>query len=109
VFDHWRTLLNHPTAKLDDKRRRTIRAALKAGYGVDQLLTAIDGCANSPWHMGKNDRQTVFDGLELILRDAAHIDKFIRLASTPPPDDHDPVAAFVRQGNFIEGEVLGRA
>lgn len=76
VFDHWRTVMNHPRAALDPKRRKAITAALKIGYTADELREAIDGCKASAWHMGANDRRTVFDGLDLILRDAAHIDKF---------------------------------
>ena len=79
VFDHWRVVMAHPNAKLDDKRKKAIKAALKLGYGAHDLAKAIDGCKKSKWHMGANDRSTVFDGLDLILRDAAHIDKFIAL------------------------------
>lgn len=83
VFDHWRSVMNHPKAKIDPKREKAIKSAIGLGYTVSDLCLAIDGCRNSPWHMGKNDRATVFDGLDLILRDAAHIDKFIREAAKP--------------------------
>jgi len=81
VFDHWREVLKHPQAKLDEKRIKAIASALRLGYSVDQLRTAIDGCSRTPHNMGQNDRNTVYDDLGLILRDADHIDRFIRNAS----------------------------
>lgn len=33
--------------------------------------------------MGKNDRGTKYNGLNLILRDADHIDKYIAMAENP--------------------------
>lgn len=84
VFQHWTTTMGHPKAKLDDKRKRAIRNALKLGYSAENLKAAIDGCKLSPFHQGQNDRSEVYDELTLVLRDAGHIDKFIRLASASP-------------------------
>lgn len=109
VFEFWQQAMRHPNAKLDDKRRKAIKQALDLGYTVDQLKTAVEGCARSPWHMGQNDRGEVYDDISLICRDAQHIDKFIRNATTAPLDN-DPVAQFIREGgNVIEGEVIGHA
>lgn len=83
IFEWWRATLQHPTAKLDPKRKRTIQAALDLGYSVEQLKIAIAGCASSAWHMGKNDKRRRYDALDLILRDAEHIDQFIGLRMTP--------------------------
>lgn len=82
VFDHWRERMGHTKAKLDEKRKKLIRSALKTGYTKDDLIEAIDGCAKSPFHMGNNDRGSVFDGLDLILRSASKIDSFIKLNRT---------------------------
>lgn len=79
VFDHWKTVMGHPAAKLDRKRKKTIEAALALGYTAEQLKIAIAGCASSAWHRGKNDRGRVYDALDLILRDAEHIDQFISI------------------------------
>jgi hypothetical protein len=84
VFDHWRDVHGHPQAKLDDKRRRVIRSAL-AKYSEADLCMAISGYRNSPHHMGQNERSTVYDDIELLLRDAKHIDAGIRFYSTGPP------------------------
>jgi len=83
VFAHWRSVMDHPRSTLDGKRRRAIKAAL-ALYPVDALCESISGYRNSPHHMGQNDRATVYDDLELLLRDAAHIDAGLRFARDPP-------------------------
>lgn len=83
VFEHWQTVFNHPQAKLDDKRKRYIRQALKSGYTVIQLKQAIDGCSRTPHNIGQNDRGQVYDGIHVIFRDADQIDRFIRNADQP--------------------------
>jgi len=84
VFDHWRLTMDHQQAKLDDKRTRIIRKALLAGYDTGQLVVAIDGCKQTPWNMGDNPGGTVYDSIDLILRDAEHIDRFIKHFDNPP-------------------------
>jgi len=83
VFDHWRQVFNHPSAALDPKRTATIKRALK-GYTAADLCESISGYLNSGHHMGQNDRNTVYDGLHLLLRDADHIDAGLRFARAPP-------------------------
>lgn len=83
VFAYWQKVMQHPKAKLDRKRRQKIRDRLKDGYSTDDLMRAIDGCKRSPHHMGQNDRGTVYDDIELICRDAPHVDKFVKLADQP--------------------------
>ena len=77
VFEHWRQTLNHPKAKATPERKRIIARALKT-YSVEECQRAITGCSRSPHHMGQNDRRTRYDDLELILRDAKHIEGFLR-------------------------------
>lgn len=81
VFEHWRTKLGHERAVLDDKRRRKIVAALKS-HGLGVALRAIDGCAESDFHMGRDERSNGkrYDDLELILRNASKIETFAALA-----------------------------
>ena len=83
VFRYWQEVMSHPKAKLDRKRRQKIRDRLADGYSTDDLMQAIDGCKRSPHHMGDNDRGTVYDDIELICRDAPHVDKFLKLANEP--------------------------
>jgi hypothetical protein len=80
VFAYWQKTMDSPRSQLDDKRRKAIKGALKL-YEPRQVCEAILGCSRSSWHMGENDRRHKFNGLDLILRDADHIDKFIELAS----------------------------
>ena len=47
------------------------------GYAVEDLCIAIDGCKASRWHMGENDRRRQYINIELIFRDADHIDDFM--------------------------------
>jgi hypothetical protein len=83
VFDHWRTTHGHPNARLDDRRRRVIRTALRA-YTEADLCESITGYLASPHHMGQNDRGTRYDAIDLFLRDAKHIDAGIAFARNPP-------------------------
>ncbi len=81
VFDHWRSAWNHPNAKLDAKRSRVIRDALKL-YAADTLCAAISGYLKSPHHTGHNDRKTVYDDIGLLLRDAKHIEAGLEFAKS---------------------------
>lgn len=85
VFEHWKQIHDHPKSQLDDKRVKLIRVALKS-YSAEQLCQAIDGYKNSPHHMGQNDRKTVYDDIELFLRDAKHIDAGLKFADAGTTD-----------------------
>ncbi len=89
IFDHWRKVWNHPKSQLDGKRRKAILAALKLGYTVDDLCESIAGYLQSPHHRGENDRQTVYDSIDLLLRDASHIDAGLAFTRGPPPQTSD--------------------
>lgn len=89
VFSYWQTIFDHPKAKLDNKRKQKIEKALKL-YSMDDLKKAIDGCSKSKFHLGMNDSGTKYDGIELIFRDAEHVEKFIALAV--PAQTHTPIA-----------------
>lgn len=83
IFKYWQSELNHPRAAFDDKRKALIKKHLKH-YSVDDLKKAIYGCSVTPHNMGDNDRGERYDSIELILRDAAHIDRFMKNADNPP-------------------------
>lgn len=84
IFEHWKTVMQHPNAKLDPKRRKLIISALGFGYEAQELCWAITGCSLTPHNMGHNDRNQRFDGLHIILRDADQIDRFVRHYHSPP-------------------------
>lgn len=77
VFTHWVIIMGKKRARLDEKRRRTIKARLADGYEVQDLLDAINGNYLSPFHQGDNADRTVYNELSLICRDSEHIDRFI--------------------------------
>lgn len=86
IFDHWKGAHRHPNARLDDKRRKVISKALD-GYSEADLCQCISGYLNSPHHMGQNKRDTVYDDIELMLRDAKHIDAGLKFYAEPPRKD----------------------
>ena len=76
VFDEWVNVTSRTGATVfSDKRRRVIRRAL-ADYPLADVLDAVRGWRNSPHHRGENDTRTVYNDIELLLRDAAHIERF---------------------------------
>lgn len=81
VFEHWRTTMNKPRARLDARRSKLVAARLADGYDVATLLLAIDGCRRSVWHQGANDRGRRYCDLSLICRDAEHVDMFAEIAT----------------------------
>ncbi|WP_126284499.1 hypothetical protein [Burkholderia stagnalis] len=84
VFAYWQQIMSSPRSKLDDKRRSLIVRALSVGYTLDELKSAIRGCSRSPFHMGVNEQQRAYNGLELILRNAEKIDSFRQIDAHPP-------------------------
>lgn len=82
VFDYWRQIMGHERARMDAARQTVIRKRLADGYTVEDLMLAIEGCAASAFHMGENERGQRYDSLTLILRDADHVDKFMRAGET---------------------------
>jgi hypothetical protein len=76
VFTYWKTFCSKPRSILDDKRRLCIGAAIH-DYGVEQCLHAIQGCTYSDFHMGRNKNNKKYNDVELILRDARHIEQFL--------------------------------
>ena len=81
IFDFWKMTLHHLRSNLDVKRRALIKARLKEGYTEEQLTEAVVGCSRSNFHQGQNDKGKIYDGLELIFRDASHVDQFLKLAA----------------------------
>ena len=75
VFQAWQEAARKPRSRLDDKRRRRIKAALKH-YPLEDVLDAVRGWQCSPHHCGQNPQRTVYNDLDLLLRDSAHIENF---------------------------------
>jgi Helix-turn-helix domain len=84
VFAAWQQATGHTRSRLDEKRKRVIRRAL-AAYPIEDVCAAVRGWRHSPHHRGENDRHTVYDDIELLLRDAEHIERFRDLDQRGPP------------------------
>ena len=79
VFNYWvdQTWIKRgPRPKLTDPRWRKIELAIYE-YGLEEAKMAIRGCTLSPFHMGDNKMRRRYTDIELVLRDAAHIERFI--------------------------------
>lgn len=68
---------------LTPERRRLILKQLKH-YPLDDVVDAVRGWRWSAHHRGENDRGTVYNDLELVLRDAKHVEMFRDLERNPP-------------------------
>lgn len=109
VFDHWRQAHNHPRAQLDESRRKVIRHALKR-YSEADLCQSLSGYLNSPHHMGENDRNTRYDDIDLLLRDASHIDAGLKFYAEPPRTDlSEKTRRIIRQTEDWEPPEVHRA
>ncbi len=86
VFEFWKAQLGHPKAKLDRKREQVIKRAI-ASHGVESCKLAITGYAGDPFTLGQNDRHKRFDDIELLLRDAQHIERGAEMAARKPSPD----------------------
>lgn len=80
VFNFWKEHLDHPRAMFDDKRRKAVKARLRDGYSVADLISAVRGCKLTPHNMGDNERQEIYDDIELICRDTSRVERFMARA-----------------------------
>lgn len=79
VYEHWIQVMRPGKKRvpaLDEKRRLKVAAAI-SDYGVEDCKNAINGCARSEFHMGRNKQKKRYDDLELILRDQDHVERFL--------------------------------
>lgn len=104
VFFAWQEATGHHKAVLDPKRRKRITLALKT-HPAEDLIDACRGVALSPFHRGENDSRTVYDDLDVVLRDSAHIEKFRDLArgEGPAPPKLPKNAESVRRAVLAQG------
>ena len=102
VFEYWQMRMGSPRSKLDQKRRRKIKQRLLDGYSAQDLIDAIEGCALSDFHMGKNDRSSVYNDIELICRDACHVDKFISLRTKIETEKKRAAHNAKQQAEYVE-------
>lgn len=80
VFAYWQTRTGRARARMTPERATKILARLRQGYSEDDLRAAIDGCVASPFHSGENAQGTVYDDLDLILRNGSTVERFAGMA-----------------------------
>lgn len=78
VFEYWKTRMGKKRAVLDSKRHRDLAWGI-AVYSVEGCKQAIDGCAASDFHMGRNKNKVAYNDITLIFRDAEHVEKFLEI------------------------------
>ena len=76
IFDFWKLTFNKSRVSMDAKREAAIGWAIYT-YGIEACRQAILGCASSPFHMGQNKAGKKYDGIDLIFRDAEHVEMFL--------------------------------
>lgn len=96
IFKHWQKTFNHPRSAFDKKRKALIKKWL-ALYSFDDLIKAIEGCSRTPHNMGDNREGRIYDSIELILRDAKHIDDYMRNYDSPPTGKVKTMDQFKRE------------
>lgn len=86
VFDHYRSYhpRAHPKPNSKSKEWRNIRDRFAEGRTAADICAAIDGYHLDPFHLGQNDRNKAFLGLELITRLDSNILKGIEWSQNPP-------------------------
>lgn len=76
LFDYWKEKMGKRNPVLDKKRSSRIGWGI-ANYGIEACRQAIDGCAVSDWHMGKNPSNKAYNDISLIFRDAEKVEGFL--------------------------------
>lgn len=75
VFAEWQEATTKKRTVLDAKRRKLIKDALKL-YPLEDVVDAVWGWRHSDFYCGINDRNTVYNDLSLLLRNAESIERF---------------------------------
>jgi hypothetical protein len=106
VFEHWKRVMSKgDRTQFSPERLRAVRRQIASGRTVEDICRAIDGCAKSDFHMGRQpghpDKHVE---LELICRDAKHLEGFLELAERPParPRANCAVTPKARERSFHE-------
>jgi hypothetical protein len=78
LFEYWIAMhkANSRRKPMFDAKREKLLAVAIYDYGLDYCKQAVEGCLNSHFHMGRNNRGRVYNSIELIFRDSEHIERF---------------------------------
>lgn len=99
IFAFWAAKTDHPTSRLDPKRRRSIlNRLLESGGDVDEGLFVVNGLLKDRRLMGDNDRSTRYDGIETIFRDRAMVERLSVLGGYREGRRHPMAAKYIDGG-----------
>lgn len=65
---------------IGQKQIALVMDRLAEGFSVIALCHAFEGCLSSDHHIGRNERNTVYDSVELVYKDTANVNRFIGYA-----------------------------
>lgn len=84
VIAHYKTF--HPRARPGEKEKALIQSRLHDGYSVGDLCEAIDGCHRCPHNCGVNERGMKYQTVELIMRNASNVQRFLEMPKDVKPE-----------------------
>lgn len=101
VFEHWKSVMKKSRAQLTPERRTKIKARLEQ-YPVEMLIDAIDGCARSDFHMGREPgKHTEHNDIELICRNGSNVERFAAMKTAVAEVPSDWTQNFVGTGGLV--------
>lgn len=105
IFNAWLKSTGRTSkTRLDAKRRKLIESALK-NYPPEDVAAAVRGWKFSAYHRGENSSGTVYNDLELLLRDASHIERFREFYRIGHVNGHGvSVAAPTQTAAYMNGD-----
>lgn len=84
IFDHWvKSTGRTERTVFSPERKKLISKAINS-HGYDICRSAINGNVASDFHRGMNDRNTPFDEIERILKNASNIERFAAMENRKP-------------------------
>lgn len=90
VWEKWKACLAPNAKEFGEKRYSVVRARLNGGYGVEDLLRAIDGALNMPTTITGSQRKQMQE-LEYICRNEKNVDMFLGWATDGSDGQSGPV------------------
>lgn len=77
LIDEWRERFDYHDCKHTEPRRAKVNARLDEGYTLEQLRTVLDMAVGDKFWRGQNDRNTPYDDIIHLFRNAARVDQFL--------------------------------
>lgn len=102
IFEYWKKEHNRSGRTVFDSKRKGAVMARLADYPPDFIKQAIRGIKQSKMHMGDNERQEVYDDLELICRNSTNLEKFAALDVAKIPARASPTVCQNCHGTGVD-------